>query len=431
MKLSTLDDWLNWIDKIHFSEIELGLDRIRLVADKLGLLHPAPAVIIIGGTNGKGSTVAGLEAIYRAADYRVGAFTTPILFKHNEQVRINGIAAEDQAFCTAFARIEQSRGDVSLTPFEYHTLAALQIFKEANLDILLLEVGMGGRLDAVNIIEPDVAIVTSIALDHTAWLGDTREAIAYEKAGIFRSGKPAICGDLEPPASLLQHAAQLGTPLYCQGKAFYGVQYADHWQLEIEPDGALNLLETHTQHQHIIWDQLPYSQLAISNMAQVLMAIWLLQARLPLSLDAIRAGLANATLPGRLQLIQGPKPHIYDVSHNPAACACLAKFLRDHHCEGRTLGVFSMLGDKDIAASIAQLQDEIDAWYIAPLTLKRAATLKQLQQAFNHTHRYVVYSFNTLVDAYQQALSDSQIGDRIVIFGSFHTVATLLPLCQQ
>ena len=221
MYLSTLDEWLSWIAKVHSTEIELGLDRIKVVGARLNVLEPNCTVIIVGGTNGKGSTVAGIEAIYRAAGYLVGAFTSPILLKHNEQVRINGKDASDAKFCDAFAKVEAARGDIVLTPFEFQTLAALIIFHDYSLHVLILEVGLGGRLDAVNIIDADISIVTSIAIDHIEWLGSTREMIGREKAGIFRPKKPAVCGDNNPPQSLVEYAQSIGAEFICQGKDFH------------------------------------------------------------------------------------------------------------------------------------------------------------------------------------------------------------------
>ncbi len=229
MKLSTLSEWLNYIGSVHKTEIDLGLDRIREVARKLDCLTPSCPVVMVGGTNGKGSVVAGLQAIYLAAGYRTGAFTSPYLFQHNEEVSVNGEFASDDDFCDAFQKIEDARGTISLSPFEYHTLAALLIFKTANPDVLILEVGLGGRLDAVNIVDADVSVVTSIGIDHVAWLGDTRELIAIEKAGIFRKGKPAICGDANPPHTLNEQAEKIGAYFYQQGRDFHFTETDSDW----------------------------------------------------------------------------------------------------------------------------------------------------------------------------------------------------------
>lgn len=411
MYFSTLYEWLNWINSIHIKEIELGLDRVKAVAERLQLLSLPCPVIIVGGTNGKGSTVAGLEAIYRAEGYQVGAFTTPFLFKHNEEVRINQEMASDTAFCEAFEKIEAVRGDISLTPFEYHTLAALLIFNRYPLDVWLLEVGLGGRLDAVNIIDADVAIVTSIGIDHVEWLGPTRESIGFEKAGIFRKNKPAVCGDKNPPKTLIEHAKQIKALLYCQGKEFTYQDQGSHWSWTSD---------------QIHYTDLPLTTLAMQNMATVLMAITLLQSKLAVSETAIKKGLANVRLTGRIQIMPGPITFIYDVSHNPDSVVLLATRLHEMPSSGKTLGVFSMLGDKDIVESIKMIKDEIDIWYVAPLVTPRAATLETLQSSFAKAKVDEVNYCTIIQEALKQATLKAKEGDRIIIFGSFHTIASVL-----
>ena len=411
MHLSTVSEWLNWISSVHMSDIELGLDRVKEVAARLALLSPGPPVIIVGGTNGKGSCVAALAAIYRAAHYHVGTFTSPILFKHNEQVTLDGIAASDAAFCQAFAKIELKRGNISLTPFEYHTLAALLIFQSYALDLLILEVGLGGRLDAVNIMDADVAIVTSIGIDHVEWLGTTRAAIAFEKAGIFRSNKPSICGDRVPPASLLAYAKKINTPLFIQGKHFHYQTNHHHWLW---------------MHDTIRLDQLPLNALATQNMSTVLMAVHLLQKQLPIKREALDQGLSQVNLPARVQVIHGAINKIFDVAHNPDAVAYLSEQLNAIPCHGKTHAVFSMLADKDITESIKKIRNGIDHWYIAPLAVKRAAAKEALLQAFQQLNLNEVTLFLTVEEAYQVAQSKAERGDRIVVFGSFHTVAKVL-----
>jgi dihydrofolate synthase / folylpolyglutamate synthase len=413
VKLSTLSSWLEWIGSVHNTEIDLGLERIRLVAGKLALLQPECTVIIIGGTNGKGSVVAGLEAVYLAAGMRTGAFTSPYLFVHNEEVRVNGKTADDDAFCRAFEAIEEARDGITLTPFEYHTLAALMIFKEANLDVMILEVGLGGRLDAVNIIDADAAVVTSIGIDHVDWLGDTRAAIAIEKAGIFRDGKPAVCGDANPPPSLAHAARETGAVFYQQGVDFLFTEDADTWTFRA------GTCEYH---------DLPRNALLTENMATVLMTVQTLQQQLPVSEDALRRGLQQVNLPGRIQIISGPVIEILDVSHNPAAAAVLAKRLHVMPCAGKTVAVFSMLGDKDIAGTIAAIHEEIDAWFIAPLTCKRAAAIDKIKSSLLKLHIYDVQMCASITEAYQEARLYAAPGDRIIIFGSFYTVAAVMRL---
>lgn len=412
MHLSTLSEWLEWISAIHFSEIELGLGRVKAVADKLGIRLTCP-VVTVAGTNGKGSTVAGLESIYLAAGFQVGAFTSPILFKHNEQVRINGLNPDDDAFCQAFEIIEKNRGAISLTPFEYHTLAALLIFQQQDLDVVILEVGLGGRLDAVNIIDADVAIVTTISLDHTEWLGGTREEIAREKAGIFRSGRPAICGDLHPPATLVEKAKEIGALYFNQASDFFYGELSDHWSWE-----WLDTVYTH----------LPLTTLALQNMSTALMAVTLLQNRLPVDEQAIKKGLANVKLTGRIQIINDPVQEVYDVSHNPASVELLADWLKAHPPTGKTYAVFSMLGDKDISTSIAVAKPYINEWHIAPLNVKRAASLEKLKAACDHLGIGDAKQHNSIKAAYLAVKQIAKAGDRILVFGSFHTVADVLAI---
>lgn len=415
MYFSTMRDWLAWIGTLHPTDIELGLDRVKEVAKKLDLLTPHCPVIIVGGSNGKGSTVAGLTSIYRAAGYHVGAFTSPFLFTYNEQVRIDGVQASDADFCAAFEQIESARGNITLTTFEYGTLAALLIFKKHIIDIMILEVGLGGRLDAVNIIDADVAIITTIALDHMEWLGPTREDIAREKAGIFRVNKPAICGDEDPPVTLLEAADKLHTPLYCQGTHF---QYQE------------NIIDWTWQHQTVIYDHLPLTTLALQNMSSVLMAITLLQDRLPVTRAAVIQGLTLVELIGRVQIFSGPVMEVFDVSHNPASVLYLAKQLKKIPCVGKTHAVFSMLADKDLLESINAIKDVIDTWYVAPLNAKRTATMERLQNAFDEVDVKQMTLFTSIEEAYEVATMKADIGDRIVVFGSFHTVADVLN-CKQ
>lgn len=408
MHLSTVSEWFAWIAAIHPTEIELGLDRIKTVAHRLHVLTPSIPVIIIGGTNGKGSTVAGLAAIYRAAGYHVGAFTSPFLFRPNEQVRIDEQFASDAEFCHAFEQIEKVRGDITLTPFEFTTLAALCIFKTYALHVLILEVGLGGRLDAVNIFDADIAVITSIGIDHVDWLGSTREEIAREKAGIFRKNKPAIYGDSHPPETLIECATHIGTPVFYQDRDFHYQENKTDWSWS---------------YQSTRYDGLPINSLLTQNMSIVLMIITLLQKQLPVARNAMDKGLLAVTLPGRIQIIHANVMEIYDVSHNPDAIAMLAKRLDDITCAGKTIAVFSMLADKDIATSIKTIRDKMDLWHAAPLTAKRAATQGTLAAAFYQAEINHVTFFATIQAAYQSAVNMAERGDRIIVFGSFHTVA--------
>jgi dihydrofolate synthase / folylpolyglutamate synthase len=408
MHLSTLDQWLSRIRTIHPQEIDLGLERVAHVASALGGLKPKCPVIIVGGTNGKGSTVAGLEAIYSAAGYRVGSFTSPMLFKHNEQVRVMGQEASDEEWCRAFEKIEAARFNIPLTPFEFHTLAALLIFQNYSLDLIILEVGLGGRLDAVNLINADLAIVTSIGIDHTALLGDTREAIAYEKAGIFRTDKFALCGDPEPPKPLVMHAKKIGAHFFYQGCDFHYHTEKTYWHWSCAAEE---------------YRELPLNHLALQNMSTVLMAVTLLQKCLPVKRAAIDQGLAKVQLTGRIQIIPGAITEIFDVAHNPHAFAYLASRLQELPQAAHTHVVFSMLADKDIVESILAIQEQVTTWAVAPLACTRGANKETLEQAFAHAGIQAVSFFPTIKQAYLHTKNKALAGDRIIVAGSFHTVA--------
>jgi dihydrofolate synthase/folylpolyglutamate synthase len=408
MHLKDLAEWLDWIQKIHFKSIDLGLLRALEVGKRLNVLTPSCAVIAVAGTNGKGSTVAGLEAIYGEAGYCVAAFTSPYLFRFNEQFRLSGKEVSDEAIKEAFERVENARGDISLTSFEFYTLAAFDIFSRANVDVCILEVGLGGRLDAVNIMDADIAIVTSIDLDHVALLGNTREKIAHEKAGIFRAGKPAISGDFNPPGTLKEDANTIGAPLFLQGQqfAFEDEELTWNWWSE-----------------KLRFNGLPKPRLLLQNMSTVLMAIELLQSRLPVKREAIENGLKKVKLPGRIQVVEGEIPHVYDVSHNPAAVLLLSDYLKKHPVLGKTHAVFSMLGDKDINETIRIIQEDIDQWYVAEIANERRATLNELKQHFLRCDIDSVLWFDSMKEASGRANQEAVKGDRVLVFGSFHTVA--------
>lgn len=411
MYFSTVYSWIDWISKIHKSEIDLDLARIKTAAEKMDILTTNAVVITVGGTNGKGSTVAGLEAIYLAAGYRVGCFTSPILFEHNDYVRLQGKNVKDEELITAYSQVETARGDITLTPFEFYTLGALSIFKKHVLDVIILEVGLGGRLDAVNIIDPDLAIITNISLDHMDRLGNTREAIGREKAGILRQGRPAICGDEFPPASILKIAQQKEVELYLRDRDFkFSIDHA-HWRW---------------QGYGVSYDELPITNLAIENMAVVIMAVTRMQEKLPVTTTAIDQGLSTATLAGRIQIVPGPITNVFDVAHNPAAIALLASSIQKMPPVEKTIAVFSMLSDKDCVESIKQIKSLIDEWYVAPLKTQRTTPLPLLSQAVQSNAIHCVNYFASIGDAYAAALQAAQPKNRIITFGSFHTVAEVL-----
>ena len=417
--MNTLTEWLAHLESLHPKGqhgIELGLARVERVKNELRQGQHCP-VIIVGGTNGKGSTCAYLESIYRKAGFRTGCYTSPHLLAYNERVRVDGAAVADAPLCEAFARVEQARraaGDVALTYFEFGTLAAWEVFAAQHVDVAILEVGLGGRLDAVNVYEPDCAIVTGIALDHTDWLGSTREEIAVEKAGIFRAGKPAICADPEPPQTLLDRAAALGADLRLIGRDFRASPGGAGWRFE-SPSAAL--------------DDLPMPALRgdcqLRNAAAVMTALLCLQQRLPVSREAICGGLRETRLPGRFQVVGEGPAIILDVGHNPQALAELGRNLDAMPCGGKTLAVVGMLADKDIRGALAALAGKIDVWLLAGLDTPRgapAATLEKVVAALGGR----VELFASPKDAFCRAVGLAGENDRIAAFGSFYTVAAVL-----
>jgi dihydrofolate synthase/folylpolyglutamate synthase len=409
-----LTNWIERIQSLHSLDMDLSLERVKEVTRRLNLANRDSCVITVAGTNGKGSTVAGLETIYLEKGYKVGAFTSPYLFRYNEYVRLQGKEAGDDEFCLAFERIEQARGEISLTAFEFTALAAFDIFSRAHLDIWILEVGLGGRFDAVNVLDADLAIVTSIGIDHVEWLGDTREKIAFEKAGVLRPNQPAVCGDFDPPMSLIQYANDIGAKLYLQQKDF-GFEETNLSNPKKRGWSWWNKTKR--------LDLLPYPKLALQNMSSVLMAIDLLQTTLPVDNNSIYEGLEKVALAGRIQIIPGKVEQIWDVSHNPASAEFLYRWLRENPIKGKTRAVFSMLSDKDILNTLNVIKEKIDEWHIADLHIKRAMSLNDLQDAFITAKITAVSSYPTIHQAHEHALALSNEEDRVIVFGSFHTVS--------
>jgi dihydrofolate synthase/folylpolyglutamate synthase len=415
-RFQTLSQWLQWQETLHPRKIDLGLDRVAAVATRMGVLLPAGTVITVGGTNGKGSSVAMLEAILLAAGYRVGAYTSPHLLRYNERIRINGRDIDDDSLCAAFHAVDDARGETTLSYFEFGTLAALRLFCDAAPDVALLEVGLGGRLDAVNIVDPDIAMVTSIGIDHVQWLGDDRESIAREKAGIFRNGRPAIGCEVSPPASLVQAARRIGASWYGYGDQYDTVSREDTWDWN-GPSGG--------------YTDLPLPSLRgpqqLANAAGVLMALELLRERLPVGETAIRNGLQGVVLPGRCQFVPGTVEMILDVSHNPHGAACLAGVLGLSPCSGRTHLVLGMLDDKDVGGFVTALSSAVDLWYPASLDNPRGLSAEELNQRMRGllpANR--VHPCADVPTACREAGSNALAGDRIVVCGSFFTVAAAM-----
>ncbi len=415
----TLDEWLSWQESLHPRAIDLGLERVREVAQRLELLVPRCRVITVAGTNGKGSCVAMLEAILHAGGYRVGSYTSPHLQRYNERVKLEKLPVSDRLLCDAFARIDAARGDISLSYFEFGTLAAMLIFKHAAVDVMLLEVGLGGRLDAVNIIDADIAVITSIGIDHVEWLGDEREKIGYEKAGIIRPYTPLVCGDPDPPQSIIQRAKELDAPYYVFGPDFgYERASRSHWTWVSAQRRRQNLSLPALQ-----------GEIQLQNAATVLMALELLGNRLPLSDRALNEGVRQVELPGRFQRIDGPVETLLDVAHNLDGVEALADMLSDEPVKGRTHAVFAVLADKDVPNMIKAIESQIDHWYLAEAASDRALPRDDLCALFGSGEaRESVDCCTTVTDAYTRARASSADGDRILVFGSFYTVAEVLAI---
>lgn len=421
-RFGRLQDWLLWQESLHVREIELGLDRVRAVAERMGLGRTPYATVSVAGTNGKGSSVAMLDAILSAAGYRVGRYTSPHLVRYNERIRLAGEPAPDAQICEAFERIDRARRDISLTYFEFGTLAALDIFARSDIDVAVLEVGMGGRLDAVNLVDADVALVATVDIDHVEWLGPDREAIGREKAGIFRAQRPAICSDPQPPASLCQHAEQLGARLHRLGRD-YGYQAA----------GQIWAWWSHAQR----CEGLPRPKLIgdfqYQNAAGVLMAIEALAPRCPVPRSAIERGLREVTLAGRFQVFSGEVTWILDVAHNPQSAHVLAETLRAHPASGRTHFLVGMLRDKDIGGVFREVRGVADAWHLASLaTARRGASAEQLAEHLRGIGVAAPVRLHENVEAGFRALrAEASAGERVLVFGSFLTVAAVEMLIEE
>lgn len=412
---SSLTAWLTYFGNEHAKVINMGLERVRSVAPRMDLLHPAPKVITVAGTNGKGTTCHILESILIAAGLKVGVYSSPHLLNYTERVRIQGKMLPEEEFCRVFADIESKRGTTSLTYFEYGTLAALQLFKQAKLDAIILEVGLGGRLDATNIVDANIAAITSIALDHTDRLGSDREQIGYEKAGIFRAGQFAVVGEPDMPRSINEVAQTLGAKLFRCGVDWQFELQNDHWHWR--------------SHDHD-FKQLPVPNVPLANAATALAIIDCLIKQddaigQAISLFAIQQGLIKAKLPGRFQIISQQPCVILDVAHNPHAAAYLADRLARLPRQKNTKvhAVVAMLVDKDIKSTLSYLAAQVDKWYLASLSVIRGADAAQLAQYVESP-----YQFATVKDAWLQAMAEADKQDIVLVCGSFHTVAEVMEL---
>lgn len=415
MTRRTLAAWLEYIERQHPSAIALGLERVAQVLGKLDVRLAGP-VLTVGGTNGKGSVCAMLASILGCAGYRVGLYTSPHLLRYNERVRIDGREAGDDALCEAFEAVEQVRGEVPLTYFEFGTLAAAWLFAREGLDATILEVGLGGRLDAVNALEPDCAVLTSIGVDHVEFLGSTREAIGREKAGIFRAAKPAVVADPDPPASVLESARTLDARLLLLGKDFGYVARAGQWSYWGPAGKRHNLAHPALR-----------GAMQLRNAAAALTALDALGGQLPIGMRDVRQGLAAVRLAGRFQLLPGRPQVILDVSHNPQAAQTLADNLADSGYAPETIAVVGMLRDKDIAGVLRAVSAQITRWHVASLGGARGASADELAAALERSGRLAnVTRHESVAHALDAARNEAKPDDKIVVFGSFLTVAAAM-----
>jgi dihydrofolate synthase/folylpolyglutamate synthase len=473
---NTLADWLTYLESLHPKTIALGLERVAQVKQRLNLQADFP-IIIVGGTNGKGSVCAMLESILHAAGYRVGCYTSPHLLEYNERVRIGKQQVSDAELCESFEKIERARcgnanvgrdlsrqGDVGMNPdlqipltyFEFGTLAAMQCFISHKVDVAILEVGLGGRLDAVNVFDADCSVVTSVDIDHVDYLGDTRELIGFEKAGIFRAGRVAICADGDVPLALREHAREVGAELWCIGSEF-GYQLpspaggrgaggeggGDQAQV-ISVGQTLSLALSRSREREQIqgqWDyfskvgtrsSLPFPALRgafqLHNASAVLAALDALKDKLPVNMEAVRRGLVEVQLAGRFQFVPGLPQLILDVAHNPHAARSLAQNLAALP-PAKTFAVFAMLKDKDMAGVVQALDGQVDVWLVAGIDAPRGATAGELAQVLQNAQvRGEVVPCLSIADALHEASKRAGENDRIAAFGSFYTVAEVMRL---
>jgi dihydrofolate synthase/folylpolyglutamate synthase len=415
--MNNLQDWLAHCEQLHPQAIEMGLGRVQAVADRMALHFDCP-VVTVAGTNGKGSTCAMLEAILLESGYRTGVYTSPHLVHFEERCRIHGQSASADVLAQAFAQVEAARGEVSLTYFEFSTLAILQVLAQAGLDVAILEVGLGGRLDAVNIIDPDCAVITSIDIDHTSFLGTDREQIGLEKAGIMRAGRPVVVSDPVPPASVIAHATALGADLWRFGQDFNfsgdKLQWAWAGRGRRYSGMAYPALRGANQ---------------LVNASGVLAALEVLRPRLPVTAQAVRNGLAMVELPGRFQIVPGEPVLVLDVAHNPHSVAALAANLDAMGFYPTTHAVFGAMADKDLQVMMDRVGPVMDRWYFTDLPVPRAAKAVQLQQQWQSLNRRADTASSTHASpeaALQAAIQAANPADRIVVFGSFYTVGGVL-----
>lgn len=421
MATRNLKQWLSYLEQLHPNEIDMGLARVQDAAQRLKLPRIANKIITVTGTNGKGSTCAFLASLVAQQGLTVGVYSSPHLLQYNERVRINGHDVSDEQLCEAFTAVEQARGATSLTYFEMGTLAAFWLFAHSALDVVILEVGLGGRLDAVNIVDADVAVVTNIGLDHNDWLGDTRDSVAYEKSGIFRTGHPAVCGDLDPPEQLLTQAARLITPLLLRGRDFdlAETEHCWHWRGLDNQGQALQL------------QNIPLLSLPLENAALALQVYALLD--LSWQPEQLLQALSTTRMQGRLQEVhidwQGRSLRLLlDVAHNPHAAHYLAQRLKSQPIAGQRLAVLGMLDDKDLSGVLDAMHAPISDWAVAALPSPRSCKIERLELALQQRQARVT-AYASIAQAIEAQCAKAGTNDQIIIFGSFFTVAEALKWC--
>lgn len=411
MQNKILSEWLYYIEKNSIHINHPNLDHLKIIAKRLNIFPVCNPVITVTGTNGKGSCVTLLTQILQNSGYKIGKYTSPHLLDYLERIICNNQTITDTELCDAFARIEKNRMDITLNYFEWTTLAAFIIFKQHQLDAWILEVGVGGRLDPVNIIDSDLSIITTVAIDHVHWLGNSREQIGYEKAGIMRTQKPVICGDFDTPDSIKNYAQKINAQLFCQSEHFGFTANKQSWSWWSK-NNALN--------------NLPKPQIEYQNAATVIAALEHLTSYFTVNEQVIHMALQNTFLLGRYQKIPGQITHILDVAHNPAAAQLLANKLMKEECHGRMVAVLAMLNDKDHVGTISPLIPIIKEWYLADLNVTRGSHASQLVETVQQLGGNITMAFDSVIDAYNAALCSAHPNDYVIIFGSFYAVAEVL-----
>lgn len=417
MNKNNLNEWLTYLEKLHPSEIELGLTRIGKVANDLGVTDFDAKVITVAGTNGKGTTCAFLEEILIQAGYKVGVYSSPHIQRYTERLRINKQEMSEASHCEAFAKIESIRGETSLSYFEYVTLGCLDILKQQQCDFILLEVGLGGRLDATNVVESDVSVVTTIGIDHIDWLGDDREKIGFEKAGVFRALKPVVCGELDAPLSLQAFAKEIESDIRYAGKDFHCVITKNNWTWQ----GNKTIKD------------LPLTLMPLQNAATALAVIEALN--LDLSDELLKSAIGKAKLAGRLQKVSGPQQvdTYLDVAHNPQSAKYLASQLQHlRKADGKVFAIVGMLEDKDQTGTFNEVNSSIDHYHLIPLECYRGASQQTLLKHYQASNNKPadVNCYSSIADAYNTVLKQANESDIIIIFGSFYTVSDFLTFSQ-